>query len=168
MPKNYYNLPKRKHSRHQKECGVGTSTTRGGSLQNLHALGMEGTSRGGGNTWYLNTNGKCTACFDYSLQCIPSSVELLSGESLTLCWLLPYPAPQSLSLAIRGNPIQFHPKHLNTMVDCVKSLWKIIQTFLSLVYNFAPNSWNLNYSTTCRIRTNVATSRSGYAKIRLS
>lgn len=74
MPKNYYNLPKRKHSRHQKECGVGTSTTRGGSLQNLHALGMEGTSRGGGKlyTSCLISNTKFTVCYDESLSvCTP-------------------------------------------------------------------------------------------------
>lgn len=47
LPKNYCNLPARKrHNRLQgRECGVGVSTSRGGSLQNLHALGMDG-SRG--------------------------------------------------------------------------------------------------------------------------
>jgi len=45
----YCNLPvRRKASRHggqSKECGVGVSNTRGGSLQNLHALGMESGRR---------------------------------------------------------------------------------------------------------------------------
>uniref|UniRef100_A0A1B6EP68 Uncharacterized protein n=1 Tax=Cuerna arida TaxID=1464854 RepID=A0A1B6EP68_9HEMI len=46
------NLPgRRKYPRHQgRECGVGVSTTRGGSLQNLHALGMGGGRRRSGRS----------------------------------------------------------------------------------------------------------------------
>ncbi|XP_054279436.1 uncharacterized protein LOC128997777 isoform X4 [Macrosteles quadrilineatus] len=48
LPRAHYNLQRRRQSRHSgasRECGVGVSTTRGGSLQNLHALGMEGGRR---------------------------------------------------------------------------------------------------------------------------
>ncbi|XP_046683192.1 uncharacterized protein LOC124369299 isoform X2 [Homalodisca vitripennis] len=51
LPRSY-NLPvRRRHPRHQgRECGVGVSTTRGGSLQNLHALGMGGGRRRSGRS----------------------------------------------------------------------------------------------------------------------